>query len=185
MVGEVVSRDLLEQTLALSFGHEDIERGAEGGVDEVAGKEGGADLEGDGHRGGVGFAEEVVGQIVEEVVAEGVVDGLEPVVAGFLAVDLGDESAEVGGREDGEEFAVAAVAGGDGEAGEVGGSRARRALVKQAVGDEFQEMAVPGEFGVDGVASVAAEEFVAPVAREGDLDVLAGGAADPVGGEER
>ncbi len=55
-----------------------------------------------------------------EVVAEGVVDGAEGVVAGGLAVDFGDEAAEVGRGEDREQFLVAAVAGGGGEAGEVG-----------------------------------------------------------------
>ncbi len=37
----------------------------------------------------------------------------------------------------------------------------------------------------DRVSPVAAEEFVAAVAGEGDLDVLAGGLADPIGGEQR
>ena len=117
VVGEVVAGDLLEEALAFAFGHEDIERGAEGGVDEVASEEGGADLEGDGHRGGVGFEEEVVGEVVQEVVAERVIDLVKLVIARAFAIDLGDEPAEVGSREDGEEFAVSPVAGGDGEAG--------------------------------------------------------------------
>ena len=64
--------DGTKQAFALAAREQDVGRRVPRGGGELAREEGTTDFEGDGHGGGVGFAEEVIGQVVEGVVLPGI-----------------------------------------------------------------------------------------------------------------
>jgi len=165
-------RERLEQAFALPVGHEARHRVRRRGVYQGGFEEGGPDFEADGHRSGVNLAHEIAGKVMCEV----------PVICLLLAQrsrreGLGTEfSHQFDGlfaEKNRGKLGVASVSRGEKsgcgiETGtaEKGGGSLRTELKQEAV-----SIKIPG----GGVTAVAAEEFIATIAGEGNFDVLAAG----------
>ena len=70
-IGEVSACDIFEKVFSFIILHQDVWGCCEGVFDDFGCEEWGADFEGDGHRGGIYFAEDVLREVVGEFVEAG------------------------------------------------------------------------------------------------------------------